>query len=164
MALNASPPLPPLSPPAATASGGAPNPIPGPGQAGMGGGSPFPAVDIPVKPSQILHIPLERAHMLATLPRGKWGEFTWAAFSGLVGAAPSGAEALHTAFWGTSPQGLSWFGAVQVGLTVVFLTLFLTAIRQRIATQSSAAYLEWLCALEGAPVPIKRKRWWAFWR
>ena len=98
----------------------------------------FPFKHITPHPSEILHMPVERAQALATLPRNKLSEFCWAAIAGLVGALPSAVEALFSAFGGDAPGGLTAFQTVQVAIAVVFLTLTIAALVQQGKTQMTA--------------------------
>ena len=70
------------------------------------GGAHFPSIDIPPTPSHILHIPLERAQMLATFPRGKWSDPVWAAVCGFLGSAPAALHAIYEGFLRPDATGL----------------------------------------------------------
>ena len=58
-------------------------------------GTPFPMENIPSQPVQILHLPIERAQMLAALPRGKWSEGSSQALTGFLAALPSAIDAIN---------------------------------------------------------------------
>jgi len=116
---------------------------PGAGEV-AGGLGLFPILDIPPKPTEILHLPFERAQMLATLPRasGRLNEFFWAALTGLLGASPGASEAVHAAL-AREPIALSLFESIEVGAALIFFTLMLTAIIQRrLNGKTSLEYLD----------------------
>jgi hypothetical protein len=68
---------------------------------------------IPPQPIKTLHLPFERALMLATLPRKKWDELTWAAFTGAAAALPSAIDAFIHAYH-RKPFALEAFETVQL--------------------------------------------------
>jgi hypothetical protein len=67
---------------------------------------------------------------VGTARRGVFDEFTWASITGTVAAAPSAIQALHDAFFGPNPSGLSLFGLSEILILEVFLTLTITAFVQ----------------------------------
>ena len=65
--------------------------------------------------------------MLATHPRRKWDEFTWAALTGTISAAPSAAQAIWSAYQ-RSPFSLQAFEFVQVAICGGFFVWFLARL------------------------------------
>jgi hypothetical protein len=108
--------------------------------------SGFPTADIPPKPSEILHLPIERAQMLATFPRSKWGEFYWAALTGFLGALPGAAQAIYDAYFKPQATGLTLFGLLMVSGAIVFLTLLIRGILANRGAKTSLEFLDELCS------------------
>ena len=67
--------------------------------------------------------------MVATARRGRFDEFTWAAITGLTGAAPGAVRALIDAY-GATGTGLSPFEFIEAAIALVFITLLVTALIQ----------------------------------
>lgn len=88
----------------------------------------FPVERVEPKPTKVLDLPLERALMIANAPRGKLGTLFSAAITGLVGAAPGAAEAVHDSYFGLKATGLSVYGLIEVGLFLVFLVLLVVSM------------------------------------
>lgn len=103
-------------------------------------------------------MPYERAFMLATMPRKKWSENTWAAFWAALAALPGAAEAIHSGV-GKTPFQLGAFEMVQV---VVFVGFFVWFVVSRLTFREKTA-TEYLNELYSLP-SIGTKRWWQFWR
>lgn len=53
------------------------------------------------QPITYYHVTEDKLEMLATMPRRKWGEFTMAALSGMVGAAPAAIVSIYSAYKGS---------------------------------------------------------------
>jgi hypothetical protein len=130
-------------------------------QAGATGGAganatsgAFPTVNIPPSPSQILQLPLERAQILATLPRSKLGDTFWHALAGVVGSAPGAAKELHDAYLTSSPAGLGVFGLIEVACLIIFLTWLAVSFFAARSAQTSLQYLD-LLRNYGLPAPSK---------
>jgi hypothetical protein len=124
---------------------------------GVGSGGqvvPIPQEPIPPKPLRTLNLPYERAHMLAMLPRKKWDELTWGAFTGAAAALPSAIDALVHA-WKRTPFGLEAFETFQVliffGFSVWFIVSFLYSQRERTSQ-------EYLNELYGPPSTTSQQR------
>jgi hypothetical protein len=83
-----------------------------------------PVVDIKPRTVKRHHINDDVAEMLATLPRKRWDESTWAAFGGAVAALPSAAEAIHAGYE-REPFSLHGFEIVQVMIFIGFFIWFL---------------------------------------
>jgi hypothetical protein len=86
--------------------------------------------DILPRPVKRHHINDDVAEMLATLPRKRWDESTWAALGGAAAAFPSAADALHSAYERT-PFSLHAFELVQVTIFLGFLIWFFARQRSK---------------------------------
>ena len=124
-----------------------PSPPPGASTSpGVGSGTelaPIPQHPVPPEPLRTLHLPYERAHKLATLPRKKWDELTWAAFTGAAAALPSAIDAIVHA-WKRNPFALEAFETVQVLIFFGFLVWFVVSFLYSRREQTSLEYLSQL--------------------
>jgi hypothetical protein len=104
------------------------------------GGGPV-SKRIPPKESQYTELTRERAEKLATLRRGRFDEFTWAAIGGLAASLPSTAHS-YTEVRTLAVFSLSLPQAVDFGVTLVFLTMVIVALVSRKRGMTSMQYLE----------------------
>lgn len=110
---------------------------------------PVPAFrDVPPRPIVRHHISDEVAEMLATLPRKKWDESTWAALGGAVAAFPSAVEAVVHGFQ-QQPFSLHWFEATQIAIFLCFLVWLISRKRSK-HENTSIDVLNELRSREGA--------------
>jgi hypothetical protein len=126
---------------------------------GKGTGGDIPVDAVTPQPIKTLNLPFERALMLATMPRKKWDELTWAAFTGAAAALPSAVDAFIHAYK-RNPFALEAFETVQVliffGFVVWFISLFFSRHEQ--------TSLEYLRELYSLPPPSTTKKWWKIWQ
>jgi len=131
------------------------------GTADAGGTPNFPIDQVTPKPLKTVQLPYERAYMLATLPRQKWDEKTWAAASGAIAALPSAVDAVLSGFHDKEPYSLGAFQIVQVLIFFGFAVWFLSTRVSAKEIKTSGEYLNELYEL--SPLPQKPKKWWQFW-
>lgn len=127
--------------------------------ASAGALAPFPTEAVPPQPIKTVHLPYERAHMLATLPRKKWDEWTWAALGGAVAAFPSAIDAIISAFQAT-PVSFKVFQTFQILIFGGFLVWFFVSRAYSKGTQTATEYLNELYSLP--PDKAAPKKWWQF--
>ena len=97
---------------------------------------------IPPLPLEWTELTRDRAEKLATLPRGRLDEFTWAAISGLVASAPGTAHTIATLRESKTTFSLSLPQATDFAVTLVFLVLLSVAIFSKHNRLTSMQYLE----------------------
>jgi hypothetical protein len=103
--------------------------------------APFPTETIPPEPIKTVHLPYERATMLANLPRGRWSEGgTPAAFTGMIAALPSAVDALIHACK-RSPFSLEGFELVQLLICFGFLVWLIVSLFYSLRGKTSLEYL-----------------------
>jgi hypothetical protein len=98
--------------------------------------------------------------MLATLPRKKWDEWTWAALGGAIAAFPSAIDAIIAAFK-TIPVSFGIFQTIQILIFGGFLVWFFVSRAYSKGGQTAAEYLNELYSLPRAATLRKR---WQFWK
>lgn len=110
---------------------------------------------IPPKNSQYTEITRERAEKLATLRRGRFDEFTWAVFTGLVASLPSALDSYLEVI--SKPTfSLDATESINFALLVVFLTLCAVAyFKGQKDGLSSMEYLELHFGKDPDAVPKK---------
>jgi hypothetical protein len=114
------------------------------------GGTPFPQDSVVPQPIRILPMPFERARELATLPRKKWGEESWAALTGALGASAGGLDAIHKAY--VRPTfSIEGFEVVEVLVFFGFLVWLLISVINAVREKTALEYLA-----ELYPDPPKR--------
>lgn len=96
---------------------------------------------IPPKASLYTELTRDRAEKLATLRRGRFDEFTWAAMTGFVASLPAAVHSYievkqQNAFSLSLPQ------AVDFGVLLIFLTLTIVTLLSRNSGMTSMEYLE----------------------
>jgi hypothetical protein len=96
---------------------------------------------VPPKPSTYTELSRDRAEKLATLPRGKFDEFTWAAVTGLLASLPSSIHSFVD-LRQAAVFSLSLPQSVDFGVSLIFVTLTIVALVSRGREQSSMEYLE----------------------
>ncbi len=90
--------------------------------------------------------------MLATLPRKKWGEESWAALTGALGAIPGALDALHMA--GSRPTfSLEGFEIVEILVFFGFVVWLAVAALNSIREKTAMEYLEELYPKRDAKPP-----------
>jgi hypothetical protein len=146
-------------PESAMASGAENAPLPNSG-ASAGALAPFPTEAVPPQPIKTVNLPFERAQMLATLPRKKWDEWTWAALGGAVAAFPSAIDAIISAYQAT-PVSFRIFQTIQIVIFGGFLVWFFVSRAYSKGTQTTAEYLNELYSIR--PDKAAQKKWWQFW-
>lgn len=87
--------------------------------------------------------------MLATLPRKKWDEFTYAALTGFIAALPSAIEAVYNAAQ-RSEFSVHAFELVQVLIAAGFFVWFMVKVYGGSSEQTAAELLKELCGKEDA--------------
>jgi hypothetical protein len=97
--------------------------------------------NIPQMPVRFATVSVERLAMLATVRRGKLGDFAWPAITGLCGSLPATIHNLIEAYWIDNPIGLSATRLIEVGVTLFFLA-FTVAAMMRDRGQSANQLLE----------------------
>jgi hypothetical protein len=123
--------------------------------------SGFPSEIVAPQPIKIVNLPYERAHVLATLPRRKWDEWTWAALGGAIAACPSAADAIIVAFK-TPPVSFGIFQTIQISIFVGFLVWFFVSRAYSKGSKTAAEYLYELYSLPQEP--LRPRRSWQFWK
>jgi hypothetical protein len=113
------------------------------------GGTGFPENQVNPEPIRTLQLPYERARMLATLPRKKWGEESWAALTGALGASPGALDAIHKACQRPA-FSLEGYEIVEVLALFGFAVWLIVAIINSIREKTASEYLA-----ELYPQPVK---------
>jgi hypothetical protein len=96
---------------------------------------------VPPKESQYTELTRDRAERLATLRRGWFDEFTWAAIGGLTASLPSSVHSFIDVR-ALANFSLSLPQATDFGVTLVFLTMTIVALISRKRGMTSMRYLE----------------------
>jgi hypothetical protein len=96
---------------------------------------------IPPRESPYTELTRDRAEKLATLRRGWFDEFTWAAMTGLVASLPSAVHSFMEVRV-VHPFALSLPQAVDFCVVIVFLTLTVATLFSRNRGPTSMQYLE----------------------
>lgn len=96
---------------------------------------------IPPKVSPYTEFSRDRAEKLATLRRGRWDEFTWAAIGGFAASVPGTAHTVSNVI-PKQPFSLSLSESVDLAITLVFVVLLGVALFGRNRGQTSMEYLE----------------------
>jgi hypothetical protein len=122
--------------------------------------SKYPTDDIPRRPVRILHIPFGDAHMLATLPRSRLGEFFAASLVGFVASLPGGWDGLQQAFFKVPREPVAPYSLVEMGVSLVLLTVAISSLATKVGHQTSLQYLANLCETT-TPSNLGWKAWWA---
>ena len=124
------------------------------------GGGPV-STRIPPKPSPYTELTRERAEKLATLRRGRFDEFTWAALTGLLATIPSTAHSLSVVF-SRNKFFLELSEAVDLGMMLIFVVLVAVAFMSgKNRGPTSMQYLERHFGKDPDAEP-PRRHWWSW--
>jgi hypothetical protein len=112
--------------------------------------APFPTETIPPAPIRTVNLPYERAAMLANAPRSKWSEGTLAAFTGMIAALPSAADAFMHAC-ARNPFSLEFFETIQIMIWFGFFVWMIVSLVSSQFKKTSTQYLDELYPDKGTP-------------
>jgi hypothetical protein len=101
---------------------------------------PFPQTPVPPKPLRTLHLPYERAVMLARLPRRKFSESSVAALTGMAGATAGAFNAIHKGFE-RIPFSLELYELVEVLVFFGFFVWLIVSLFYSLREKTSGEYL-----------------------
>ena len=116
--------------------------------------------DIPQIPVRGAWVTTERLAMLATARRSGLGDASWATLSGVLASTPATVHDMIEAYWQIKPTGLSDTRLLDVGITAIFIGLFLGSLFFDRGKKSAALLKEILNPDAAAPCV----RWWEFWK
>ena len=116
--------------------------------------------DIPQGPVRSARVTAEKLGMLATARHNRLGDAAWATLSGVLASAPATVHDLIEAYWGAHPIGLSDTRLIDVGVTGIFLGLFLGAVILERGKTAKDILREILSPNAPNPTP----KWWQFWK
>jgi hypothetical protein len=97
--------------------------------------------------------------MLATLPRSKLGEFFSASLVGFVASLPGAWDGFQQAFLKVPREPVAPYSVVEMGVSLVLLTIAASSLVIKFGEQTSLQYLASLCEVSGS----SKSGWLAWW-
>jgi hypothetical protein len=116
--------------------------------------------EIPQGPVRTARVTAEKLGMLATARHNRLGDAAWATLSGVLASLPATTHDLVEAYWSAHPIGLSETRLIDVGVTGIFLGLFLGAVILERGKTSKDILREIIYP----NVPDRVSKWRHFWK